>query len=104
MGKQPRKVLTGELLDEAVVLTLAQFCRTCRLPSERVVELVEEGIIDPLGDSPQAWRFTGVCVHRVLRVQRLERDLGVNRAGAALVLDLLDELEALRARLARYGE
>jgi chaperone modulatory protein CbpM len=37
-------------------------------------------------------------------VLRLERDLGVNRAGAALALDLLDQLAALRARLARHGE
>jgi chaperone modulatory protein CbpM len=34
---------------------------------------------------------------------RLERDLGVNLAGAALALDLLDELNRLRARQRRLG-
>lgn len=104
MGRAPHQVLRGELLDEAVVLTLAQFCRTCRLPAEQVVELVDEGIIEPLGQTPDNWRFTGISVHRVQCVLRLERDLGVNRAGAALALDLLDQLAALRARLARHGE
>jgi chaperone modulatory protein CbpM len=30
---------------------------------------------------------------------RLQRDLGVNPAGAALALELLDELESLRVQL-----
>jgi chaperone modulatory protein CbpM len=34
----------------------------------------------------------------------LQRDLDINVAGAALVLDLLDELESLRARLRRFEE
>ena len=34
-------------------------------------------------------------------VHGLEQDLGVNAAGAALALDLLEELERLRERLRR---
>jgi chaperone modulatory protein CbpM len=37
-------------------------------------------------------------VRRVRLVVRLQRDLGVNLAGAALVLELMSELELLRAR------
>jgi chaperone modulatory protein CbpM len=40
-------------------------------------------------------------VHGALR---LKRDLGVNIAGAALAIDLLEELEELRARLQRFEE
>ena len=32
----------------------------------------------------------------------LNRDLGINWPGAALVLELLDEIESLRARLERF--
>ena len=74
----------------------------CQLPLERVFELVEEGVIEPLGGDPAHWRFRGVSVRRVRCAQRLERDLRVNVAGAALALDLLDELERLRARLRRF--
>ena len=34
---------------------------------------------------------------------RLQRDLGVNLAGAALAMQLLDELEALHVRLRKVG-
>jgi chaperone modulatory protein CbpM len=34
---------------------------------------------------------------------RLQRDLGINYAGAALVLQLLDDIEALRARIRILG-
>ena len=70
---------------------------------ERVVTLVEEGIVEPRGRDPARWRFQGVSVRRVRCAVRLERDLGVNVAGAALALDLLDELQLLRARLQRLG-
>jgi len=42
-----------------------------------------------------------VSVKRVVVAERLTSDLRVNPAGAALVLDLLDEVEALRQRLVR---
>lgn len=93
-----RTTLSGEILEE-LELDLAEFCRLCELPAEQVFELVDEGIIEPQGREPARWRFRGVAIRRVRRVQRLERDLGLNLAGAALVLDLLDELERLRARL-----
>jgi chaperone modulatory protein CbpM len=99
MAKDLKSLLTGELLDEDMELTLAEFCQTCRLPAERVYELVEEGIIDPLGRDPSRWRFRWISVRRVQCALRLEHDLGVNLAGAALALDLLEELEALRTRL-----
>lgn len=94
-------LMTGELLEEDVELSLADLCRVCGLPAARVVELVEHGIIDPRGGEPRRWRFRGISLRRVQLVQRLESDLGVNLEGAALALDLLEELEQLRARLQR---
>jgi chaperone modulatory protein CbpM len=96
-------LLSGEILEEDVELTLAQLCRTCRLPAEQVYELVEEGVVEPLGRDPAQWRFRGISVRRVHCALRLERDLGVNAAGAALALDLLEEIQAMRARLRRFG-
>lgn len=104
MSKQTLSLLTGEVLEEDVEFTLAQLCRACHLPAEQVYTLVEEGIVEPMGRDPARWRFRGIAVHRVRRAVRLERDLGVNAAGAALVLDLLEEIEALRARSGRLRE
>ena len=103
MAKDLESLLTGDVLGEDVELTLVELCRTCRLPAERVTELVEEGIIEPLGREPAGWRFRWTSVRRVRCALRLERDLGVNLAGAALALDLLEELDRLRARQRRCG-
>jgi chaperone modulatory protein CbpM len=104
MKKEMLPLLTGDVLDEELELTLAELCRACRLSAEEVVELVEEGIVEPQGRNSTHWRFQGTSVRRAHRAVRLHQDLGVNWPGAALALDLLEEIEALRARLARFGD
>jgi len=71
------------------------------LPAEKVFDLVDEGVVAPLGRDPSSWRFRGISVRRVRCAQRLEQYLGVNVAGAVQALELLQELERLRARLHR---
>lgn len=95
-----QEILAGLLMDEEYLLTLGELSRACRVHAEWIVELVEQGIIEPRGRELRHWRFSGNCLGRVMRVQRLQHDLGVNLAGAALALDLLDEIRVLRRRLA----
>lgn len=95
-------LLSGEVLEEELDLTLADLCRVCRLHAEEVVELVEQGIIEPAGRDVSHWRFHGTSVRRIRCAVHLRRDLGVNWAGAALALELLDELQLLRARVRRF--
>jgi len=92
-------VLRGTVLEEEGDFTLDQLCRLCRLRSEAIITMVEEGVLDPEeGKDPATWRFPGTSVNHVRIVVRLQRDLGVNLAGAAVVLDLLDRLARLRGR------
>jgi chaperone modulatory protein CbpM len=93
------RYLTGILLDERLELSLGDLCRLCRVTGDEIRDMVTEGILDPRGDNPQSWCFSGQALIRVERTLHLQRDLQVNLAGAALVLDLLEELEALRCRL-----
>lgn len=95
--------VAGILLDEQTVLTLAEVCRACAVHAERIVELVEEGVLAPEGREPQQWRFTGVQLRYATIAVRLQSDLGVNPAGAALALQLLEEVEALRTRVRALG-
>ena len=97
------RALIGTILEEEVVLSLGELSRAARLSSDRIVELVEEGVVEPIGGEPGAWRFRGACLQRIRCARRLETDLGVNSAGIALVLDLLDEVERLRATIERLG-
>lgn len=92
-------VVSGIIVDEDAELTLVQLSEASGRPAEWLLQLIEEGIIEPLGSDRSHWRFHGYCLRRVQIVQRLEHDLGVNMAGAALALELLEEVERLRKRL-----
>ena len=94
-------LITGFILEEQTELSLADLCRACAAQADRIVELVNEGVLAPAGSSPETWHFSGMHLHRARVALRLENDLGVNLAGAALALELLDELDTLRARLGR---
>ena len=93
--------ITGLILEDQTELSLDDLCRACAAQAERIVELVDEGLLSPAGTAPGKWRFTGVHLHRARVALRLESDLGVNLAGAALALELLDELDTLRERVQR---
>lgn len=83
-------------------LTLQDLCRFCQADETWVMELVEHGVLDPIGKSTDNWRFVGTSIVRAKKARRLNRDLGVNAAGVALVLDLLEERDAVLRRLAQY--
>ncbi|HEY8037167.1 MAG TPA: chaperone modulator CbpM [Methylobacter sp.] len=91
-------VHTGTVIEDDS-LTLEQLCDACDVQTDWVISLVEESIIEPQGDEIHVWRFSGASLVRVRSAQRLQRDLGVNLAGIALALDLMEELENLRAQL-----
>lgn len=101
MKTDKEKILSVELLEEAAELSLDQLCYACELSEQEICELVEEGVIDPMGPEPAHWRFHAVSLRRIRISRNLQKELGVNAPGAALALDLLEELEELRARLKR---
>jgi chaperone modulatory protein CbpM len=94
-------VLQSEIIETRLEMSLNDLCEICTVTSERVVQLVDEGLVEPLGRDPTEWRFSGHSVRRVVVAERLSRDLRLNAAGAALVLELLDEVTELRQRLTR---
>lgn len=95
------EILEGILLDEECSLTLAELSRACAMHGEWIMELVQEGVLEPQGGDVAHWRFGAPALRRARIVRNLQQDLGVNLSGAALVLELLEELETLRARLRR---
>jgi DNA-binding transcriptional MerR regulator len=55
------------------------------------------GVIEPTGSMLHAREIA-----RIAQIQRLRQDLGVNLVGAAIVLDLAQEVAQLRAQLEVY--
>lgn len=92
-------VITGKVLDEESFLTLLEVSRASAVHADYVVELVEEGVVQPVGHHPTQWRFSAMCLVKIRKAVRLQHDLGVNLAGVALALQLMEELELANARL-----
>lgn len=80
-------------------LTLMELCEICHVPPDFIHDLIEDQIIHPRGATPDEWIFDLHQLQRVKTVLRLQHDLEINVAGIAVVLELLDELEELRARM-----
>jgi len=87
------------ILEEQVQLTLDDVCCACSVSTEKIIELVDVGVLEPIGSEPTHWSFDGINLNRARVVLRLQRDIGIDLVGAALAIELLDEIKLLRARL-----
>jgi chaperone modulatory protein CbpM len=88
------------VVNDRLELTLLELCEACGVHAECLIEMVQEGVLEPRGMEPASWRFDAHALDRARVTARLQRDLELNLAGAALVLDMLDEVRALRRRVA----
>ena len=80
-----------------VQLDMAEFCEAADLSDVYVIEIVEHGILEPQGTQPREWRFTDYELTLAKRAAKLRRDLELEWEGVALALDLLEEVQELRA-------
>lgn len=103
MGGSASEDDAPELVSSGSSYTLSELCISCKVDADWIATLVEYGAIEPTGQRQSEWQFSSLAVVRVARARRLERDLSLNPSGIALALDLLDEIEELRARL-RFHE
>jgi len=122
MSDESRKPVEGPVVEEQVEFTLVELSRACGADEEQITTLIVEGVIEPIvpagtaeaADSRRAdpavlhamrahWRFSGSALRRARLAMRLARDLEVNPPGVALAIDLMEEIDALRARLHRLG-
>ncbi len=122
MSDESRTPVQGPVVEEQIEFTLVELSRAVGADEEQITTLIVEGVIDPIVPSgePQPphgertiaasrfaaraqWRFSGAALRRARLAMNLARDLEVNPPGVALALDLIDEIEALRAQLHRLG-
>jgi len=94
MSNQELNILLGEIIDHNERIELAEFRRLCRISEDFLVELIDEGIIEPEIDSNVQF-LRAIHLHRVKKANRLNQELGVNVAGIALILELLERIEYL---------
>ena len=96
-------VINAVVVDETVHFDLDELSRACLVDSAWLIALVDEGVLQPEGRHPESWLFDGTSLARARTVLRLTRELGLDTAGAAVVMNLLEEIATLKARLRREG-
>jgi chaperone modulatory protein CbpM len=79
-------------------LTLSDICEMCHISPDYINELIAFDIVQPRGEAIEQWHFDLTHLRRIKTALRLQHDLEVNLAGIAVVLDLMEEIEDLRAR------
>ncbi|MGI1678855.1 MAG: chaperone modulatory protein CbpM [Cellvibrionaceae bacterium] len=73
-----------------------ELCEQAEVSIDTLIEFVEHGIVEPHGSSPDDWVFEQEVIVVVRRAVRMHFDLGVDWAGVALALDLIEQRERLR--------
>ena len=80
-------------------LTLDELAHAARLHPDMVARFVDFGLLEPVGWDGPRLLFGMEAVLRVRTIQRLRRDLGVNLAGIAIILDLTERLRTMQRAL-----
>jgi len=97
-----RHIVTGVVIEDSG-FTVEDISYACSVSPEWVVRHVEEGMLVCVGGSAAEWRFSTRELARARRIRAVERDFDAVPELAALVADLLDEIDGLRSQLRRTG-
>ncbi len=89
--------LVGSLLDDSW-LTLEQMAAACTVEPDWLICHIEEGLFPHAECLAGSWRFSSASLRRAQRMRQLERDFEAGPELAALVADLLEEMDELRAQ------
>ena len=92
------EILIGSLMEDSW-LTLEQLANACAVETQWLIHHIEQGLFPDVQGIAGTWRFTSASLARARRMREVERDFDAVPELAALVADLLEEIDQLRARL-----
>lgn len=84
-----------------VYLSLQEVSSSFGVTTDLIMEIIDEGIVTAHINEQKQMQFDAQALRCIRTTLRLHRDLGVNMAGAALALELLEEIERLRGLVTR---
>ena len=87
------------VVEEHVSFTLSALCQASGAQQDWVHGLVGEGLLQPTGQGPAEWQFSGNALSQTRKALRLALDFELDLAAIGLVMDLLAEIDRLRSRL-----
>lgn len=86
---------------EYSLLTLDQLSESAELHPALIEKFIQHGLIEPAADQAPRLLFPISSVERLRRIIRIRRDLRVNLAGIAVILEMRQHLEELQKELER---
>lgn len=95
-------VLIGSLVEDCW-MTLEQLAAACSVEPEWLVRHVDEGLFPGAVGTAGTWRFSSGSLQRARRMRDLESSFDAVPELAALVADLLEEMDEMRGRLRGAG-
>lgn len=84
------------MLNDNVFYTTKAVCKSYKLNQNTVGEMVSWGIAEPSGNKPEKWLFSHKDFERIGCASRFNKELEINIPGAALALQLLEDIQNLR--------
>lgn len=93
-------IFEGYLIDDSW-LTLEQLAAACAVEPEWLLQRLRDDLFPHVDSVAGVWRFSPDAIQRARRMYCLERDFDAVPELAALVADVLEERDALRAQLGR---
>jgi chaperone modulatory protein CbpM len=96
------QLLIGVVVDDAW-LPLEQVAAVCRVEPEWLLRHINDDLLPGVTRMGDIWHFSHRSVRRAQRMRQLERDFDAAPELAALMSDLLDEMDEMRNRLRRAG-
>lgn len=95
-------ILIGCLMEDSW-LSLEQIAAACAVEPGWLLRHIEEGLFPRAESAAGVWRFSDASLLRARRMRQMERDFDAVPELAALVADMLEEMDELREQLRRIA-
>jgi len=86
--------------DRSAVYVISVAAELAGMHPQTLREYERKGLVSPRRSVGNSRRYSAGDVERLTEIQRLTRDEGLNLAGVRMVMELRDQLDDLRRRLA----
>ena len=85
------------------IISLEELCQLEDIDSGIIIEIVEYGIVKPVGGSEtEEWIFSTTSVYWIKKAVQLYQDLEIDWLAVALLIELMQQIESLRKENASF--
>jgi len=96
MAVSAKTISSLKIISHDFSVSFTELCEAANMSADYLEELIAYNIIKPnSGNSAEDWKFSSNSIKVVNKAIRLHRDLEIEWADIALVVDLLDEIDQL---------